>query len=233
MSKPTSNPRNLLMAHLAELFLSPFVRTGLLSGRWVPFGQCIIAAQEAYETGALLGHRFHDKIPIFVKLFCEPGRETGLAACMGEIARAEVASCQVETMTFFELRWEKHVASMMGAMRRAGRTNLTETHSYYLIASERVRYANVYRWLQSVTSEGIALGMWLPELAEKLWRNSYALPRGEKELQEWAAWRSYGLNLPETPPAPESLEAAEARVVSYIVPYISQRWPEMLQELGL
>jgi hypothetical protein len=145
MSKPTQTPRNLLTAYLAELFLSPFVRRGLLSGKWVPLGQFVTAAQEAYETGALLGHRFHDKMPIFVKLFCEPGRETELATYMGEIARDEIASRQVEGMTFFDLRWEKHVASMMEAVRRAGRTNLTEAHDYYLIAGERIRYADVYR----------------------------------------------------------------------------------------
>jgi hypothetical protein len=39
--------------------------------------------------------------------------------------------------------------------------------------------------------------------------------------------------LPEIPPGPESLEAAQARVVSYIAPYVSHRWPEMLKELGL
>jgi predicted nucleic acid-binding protein len=233
MSKPSENPRNLLMAHLAELFLSPFVTSGLLSGKWVPLGQCVIAAQAAYETGALLGHRFHDKKVIFVKLFCEPGRETDLVTHMGQVARDEIAACQGEGVTFFDLRWEKHVASTMEAMRRAGRTNLTETHSYYLIANEKIRYASVYRWLQSVTVQGVALGMWLPEVTEKLWRNSYAVAGGEEEAREWARWRSYGLNVPEVPPSPERLEDAQDRAVSYIVPYISHRWPEMLKELGL
>lgn len=81
--------------------------------------------------------------------------------------------------------------------------------------------------------QGVALGMWLPQVTEKLWRNSYALRRGEEELRWWAIWRSHGLKLPEIPPGPESLEAAQARVVSYIVPYVSHRWPEMLKELGL
>lgn len=234
MSKATDSPENQLVAYLAGFLLGPFVRRGLLLGRWVPLGQCVVAAQVAYETGALLGYRFRDRMPVFAKLFSEPGRETELSTFLTESARAEMSSREGEWTTFFDLRWEEDVAHAMAAMRRACRTELTDTYDFFKIAGERVRPdPTLFGWLQTVTAKGIGLGCGLPQLTEKLWRNSHELPKGEEELRMWELWRAQGLNLPETPPGPESLQEAQARAVSYIVPYISRHWPEMLKELGL
>jgi hypothetical protein len=226
-------PANSLLPYLAGFMLAPFVRKSLFSGKWVPLGQCILAAQLAYEAGAVLGYYFRDRMPVFAKLFCEPGRETELVTYLKESARAEMASCQGESATFFDLSWEAEVALAMEAMRRAGRTKLTDTGDFHLIAGERIRAANTSPRLQTVMAKGIGLGCGLPELTEKLWRNSFALPSGDENRRQWAVWRAHGLDLPEIPPAPESLKEAQARVVSYIVPYISRRCPEMVQELGL
>ena len=231
--KGTVTPRNSVLPYLAGFILAPFVGKGLLSEKWVSLGQCVIAAQVAYETGALLGYRFREQMPTFAKLFCEPGHETELATYLKESTRAEMSRCQGESMTFFRLRWETDVAFTMEAMRRAGRTKLTDTGDFHLIAGERIRAVDVSPWLQTVTAKGIGLGSGLPQLMEKLWRNSYELPMGEEDVRAVAQLRAHGLELPQSLAEPESLEAAQARAVSWIIPYISHHCPEMMQELGL
>ena len=136
-------------------------------------------------------------------------------------------------MTFFDLRWDKHVTLTMDAMHRAGRTQLTDARDFYQIAQERVRPENACRWLSEVVAQGIALGAGQPHITEKLWRNSYELAMGEEGLRDYHLARAHGLDVPATPPRPEMLQEAEARAVSYIVPYISNHCPETLRELGL
>ena len=222
-----------MLPYLAGFILAPFVSIGLPLGKWVPLGQCVAAAQLAYETGALLGYRFREQMPTFAKLFCEPGRETELATHLNESTRAEMSSCDGESMTFFRLRWETDVAFTMEAMRRAGRTKVTDTGDFHLIASESIRAVDMSPGLQTVTVRGIGLGSGLPQITEKLWRNSYELPMGEEDVRALAQLRAHGLKLPQSLPEPESFEAAQARVVSWIIPYISHHCPEMLKDLGL
>ena len=113
-----------------------------------------------------LGYRFREEMPAFAKLFSEPGRESELATYLKESARAEMLSCQGESMTFFRLKWEAEVALAMEAMRRAGRTKLTDTGVFHLIASERTRAGDLCPRLQTVIAQGIGLGSGLPELTE-------------------------------------------------------------------
>lgn len=233
MSGIPNAPANSLLPYLAGFFLAPFVKSGVVWGRYVQVGHCVVAAQVAFETGALLGYHFRERFPVFVKLFCEPGKETELANYLKELARSRMASCQVEGMTFFNLRWQRHVDLTMEAMRRAGLTNITDPGAFHLIAQERIRLTNVARWLSFVTSEGIGLGAGLPQITEALWRNSFELPMGEEDLRDYHLMRTHGLDVPETPPRREMLHEAEARAVSYIVPYVSHHCPEMLKELGL
>ena len=235
MSRLPNAPPDSVLPYLAGFILAPFVRKGLLSGKWVPLGQCVVAAQLAYETGAVLGYRFRERMPSFAKLFCGPGRETEVVTYLKESAHAEMSSCRGEGTTFFGLRWEAEVALAMEAMRRAGRTRLTDTRDFHLIAGERIRPANASPRLQTARAKGIGLGCGLPQLTENLWRNSYELPMGEEDVRAVAQLRAHGLILPDRPPPyyRENLEAAQARVVSWLVPYVSHHCPEMLRELGL
>lgn len=138
MSQSSDIAGRQLLAYLAGFLLAPFVKSGPLSGRWVPLGQCVVAAQVAYETGALLGYRFRNQMPVFVKLFCEPGREVDSLNYLKQIAQKEPMSCRGERTTFFDLRWNKHVTRTVDAMHRAGRTQLSDPHDFYRIAQERV-----------------------------------------------------------------------------------------------
>src|SRR6266446_817515 len=63
MSAPT------LLAYIAQQIISPVTKKGLFSDEYVLFGSYMPCAQFLYETGAILGYTFRDRLLSFVELF--------------------------------------------------------------------------------------------------------------------------------------------------------------------
>jgi len=76
--------------------------------------------------------------------------------------------------------------------------------------------------------EGIGLGSQHPDLTEKLWTQSME----QIDEREWAATRSYGLDIPDHPPQ-ISLEEQERELLIDLAEWLSHQQPELLNPLNL
>lgn len=215
-----------LLDHLAHQIIRPTIRKGLFSGEHVFFGEYMLCSQFLYETGAVLGYSFRRRIKTFVKLFCEPGRESELASYLGETVRTSLQGFAHEPSDFFELHFIPEATRLIQVMRRAGLTRCSDWSDFPKIAKQKLRPANMISPLEGTATLGIGLGYSHPELTVKLLTEQI-------DPAIWNKFRSHGLEIPASPPPTKTLQQREAEARSLITPYVSTERPDLLKALGL
>lgn len=215
-----------LLAYLGHQVAAPIVRKGWLSGEYVLVGDYLPCCQFLYETGAILGYKFRDRIITFVALFCEPGRESELAAQLGETAASRLAQLEGEPDDLMDLYFKPEATRVIRTMQNARLTTFCDWQDFPKVAKQKLRVADVWSQIQLVPAQGIGLGSRYPALTEKLFSH-------EIDSRLWRELRSHGLDIPAFPPKAKSMREREEEALAMIKPYVSKAHPDLLGPLGL
>lgn len=75
MDKPPVAP---LLAHIAHSIVVPALKKRFFRPSYLQFHTYLLVYQEAFEIGAVLGYAYRERIRIFARLLCAPGKGSGL-----------------------------------------------------------------------------------------------------------------------------------------------------------
>ena len=211
-----------LLFYLAQQVTKPIVRKSMFTAEHVLLGDYMPRASFLYETGAVLGYTFHDRIATFAKAFSEPGRESEVASHLGDTAASKLQQLAEPPNNFHCLFFKPEATRIIQVLQRAGRTTCSDWSDLAKVAKQKLPVEDVLSPLSFAAAQGIGLGSRFPDLTEQLLTH-------QPDPEAWREARSYGLDIPASPPERKSIEQrqAEARL------YISATHPELLSALGL
>ncbi len=221
MSAPTP-----LLAYLAHQIIRPVTKKGLFSDEYVLFGHYMPCAGFLYETGAILGYTFRDRLPSFVGLFTESGHEADAVAHIGDPAARRLAGLGEEPKDFTDLFWKPEAERLMKIMRDQGLTKCCGWSDFPAVAKQKMRLADIFSNLQVAAWEGIGFGSRYPELTQKLFAHA-------EDVEVWKEARAAGLDIPAAPPRRKAIWEREGEARAMIRPYIEKVRPDLLLNLGL
>jgi hypothetical protein len=204
-----------LVAYLAALIVGKATRKRMFSGPYVFFGDYIACGQFLFDTGAVLGYTFHEKIAVFAELFAEQGRSSDVVNYLEELAARRLAAHSSEPTDMMELFSQPEIERIVpehGKFTKVAKQKLPLTDS-------------LVRNLALAAAEGIALGSQRPKLTERL----LSCRIGE---QEWEDARSHGLDIPASPPQMKSIRERQTEAIAIIRPYVEKVRPDLLVKLG-
>ncbi len=222
MSTPT------LLGYLAQWALAPVKKKGLLSGQYVLFAEYLSQAQLLYETGAVLGYIYRDRLETFAELFSEPGRQADLAYFLTTATSVadRLASLPDEPKNFYELFFKSEVGDLMSAMRNAGLTQFSGWLDFPKVSKLKMPIKYYFERLRMTALEGIQLGSQHAQFAEKLFTYEY-------DAEKWRFFYDLGLDIGESPPVTMPLSERQAEAKELIRAYVEEVRPDLLTKLEL
>jgi hypothetical protein len=215
-----------LLTQLADHFITPAASRGWLSGEYVRFGEYARRAQLLYETCALLGFAFREKMSGFVELFAEPGREAAVLAGLKESASAQAAAVGGEPRHFYALFFRLEVESLMLKWRESGKSRCSGWSEFPRVVKRKLRRPEFSPRLVNAAGKGIAFGSYCPELMEKL---AASVP----DPETWNISRAGDSYALPSPPKPKPLPARQEEALALIQAYVEEVRPDLLARLGM
>src|SRR5437899_2004215 len=195
--------RASLISYLATTTIQPLVRKKLFGKPYIVLGELIFFEHRLFELSMLLGYRFRDRFDTFVKLFSTPGGEDTAIAFLESDAKERLDNLVSEPTMLLDVFY-------LPELKRLGLPILGESgdvleglKQWEAMAQQRVPADGVWQSVTMASTSGIAFGSTYPKLTEELWMNSFGKPGDAKS---WHQARQYGLDIPETPSDPISLE---------------------------
>ena len=198
------------------IFGKPFIRLGTvctLSG-WL------------YETGAILGRFWKDKIHLVFSMFeVEDKREEFTEYwCDQARNRLEKYGEQPRTFTIFVLQTDLDI--LVGK-----KLEDLEPKDFVKIGEKKLSPNEANRWLSLIETsmiEGIMFGSLYPDLTHTMLVNKY-----EKiDVDSWKEARKYGVTLSEKPPQ-ITVEDKEKEAVEMARDYVMEYHPGLIADLSL
>lgn len=178
-----------LIAELARAIMAPASQKRLLGKPYLTCWRYLGCYEQAFESGAVLGYAFSDKLSNLVQLFCDPGRREELTVALMESAKelfAETAAPE----SFLDLAMWSEKSRMENLWRKAG---ATEADIERQISSYELSPSEAFPQLQIALTAGIGFGGTFPNRTEKMWREAYELPTDSADLE---MLRQAGLYVP-------------------------------------
>ncbi len=215
-----------LLAYLVHQIVAPLTRKGLFSHDYVLFGEYMPCAQFLYETGAVLGYTFRDRLLVFVELFTEPGHQSDFVSYIATPAAHRLADLPGEPKDFLDLFFKPETERLMKVMRSHGLTEYSEWADFSKVAKQKMRIKDIFSQLQMTAAEGVGLGSQYPELTERLLLST-------DDGETWRNARAHGLDIPASPPKPKPIPERQAQATAMIRPYVERLLPDLLTKLGL
>ena len=219
MSTPT------LLGYLVRQIIAPVTRKGLFSGKYILFLEYLSHAQFLYETSAVLGYVYRDRLETFAELFSEPGRQADLANSFVTLTSVadRLASLPDEPKNFFDLFFESEGKELLKSVLHIDLTHFSDFPKFRRL---KIPIEYCYERLYGLTAlEGIQLGSQYPELTEKLF--SY-----KSDAEKWRRAYEAGLEIGPTPPD-MPLRERQAEAKALIKPYIEKMRSDLLTKLEL
>src|SRR5215831_17720026 len=115
-----------LLDYWANQLIAPILGKGWFSRERVRLEDYIQRAQLLYETGAVLGQMFRDRLAVLVELFGEPGQEAATISSLAESAAVQMAQAKKEPKNFLDLFFKAEVERLMKIFRDEGRTEYSD-----------------------------------------------------------------------------------------------------------
>ena len=218
-----------LLGYLAHEFIAPVKRAGLFSGEYVLFAEYLSHAQLLYETSAVLGCIYRDRLDTFAELFSEPGRQADLANFLitGTVVADRLAALPDDPKNFYELFFKPELmkkAHDFGLTQFSELLNLPKLSRKVFMVKIPIKAAFEHSY--DTALEGIQFGSQRPDLAEKLF--SY-----QHDTEKWHFAHEAGLEIGASPPETIPLRERQAEVRKLIRPYVEKIRPDLLTKLEL
>ena len=214
-----------LVHFLASQIIAPIVKKGFFSGEYVLFSAYMPRAGFLYETGAVLGYTYRDRLMTFAQLFASPGTEQKLIGWLHKQASEHLEHINAPS-DLADLYFAPEATRLIGVLRSAGLTDAEDWIDMHKVANQKLRVADVFMSLQTAPSLGIGFGSCFPDLTTKLLTT-------EIDPAEYMSMRAAGLDVPPTPPKTKTMDERQEMALSLIRPYVKQARPDLVTALGL
>lgn len=178
----------------------------------------------AFETGAVLGHAFRDRLTSLAKLFALPGREQELTTAMQELARRKLEKTGESVSYFGELAMFAEEERIRSNWRESG---VAEAQMKQMLETFKLNAEQAFKNLFGAVSTGIGLGSAFPELTERLWSSAYERPFTK---DEWQKYQRMGVVWSDDTPEPLPLVKRQDQILSLVELFVSKSRPELLAE---
>jgi hypothetical protein len=215
-----------LLDFLSERFIAPITRKSWLGNERVRVDDYLRAAQRVFESCALLGHRFRDRLPIFARVLGEPGQETEALKRLAELAVAQEPVQQTEPRDFLDLFFRPEVARLESQLLGRSQDTAASRPTLGKLARQKLPRAELQNALKSAGEKGLALGIHSPELVAGLCARSI-------EVENWKLLRGRTSSLPSSPPPPIPLDERQNEATAMLREYLELAQPDLLARLGL
>ena len=210
-----------LIDEVTRSIVAPALKKRLFSAPYIPFRRYLGCYQTAFETGAVLGYAFRDRLTTFAKLFCEPGREEELTMAMQELARQKMAKVG-KAGNFIALAMFAEENRIKANWHESG---ITDTQIEHLTKRLKMTLEQSFKNLCGAVSTGIGFGSAFPELTEQLWSSAYERPITS---DEWQEYRRVGVVSGDEIPEPLPLAKRQGQLLSLVEVFVSTSRPELL-----
>src|SRR2546425_7339444 len=104
-----------LVTYLTKITLKPIAKRRPFSEPYVFVGEYLFSAQSLYESAAVLGYTFREKMLLFARLFSEPGQETNVIGFLDELVTSRLDMLDEEPERFLDLFLKTEVKRMHDA----------------------------------------------------------------------------------------------------------------------
>jgi hypothetical protein len=214
-SKPT------LTYCLAEAATQKVVKTWLFRGPYVTLGTYLALCAGLYETTALLGRAFRDRLLALEKMLGRPPQRGQLIETLKKMAKDRRARFPGHPKSFYEYFSQTELPKFSHSVSplHPDSTNALK---------EKLPIKKIWLFIEMWTSEGFAFGALFPDLTEQMYRNAHE--NIDREL--WQQARTAGLSLAESPPN-VTLEDQELKMLTTVSAFAGEYYPELLKPLGL
>ncbi|MDO8616541.1 MAG: hypothetical protein Q7T33_12535 [Dehalococcoidia bacterium] len=204
--------------------LRPQVEKRLLGAKFVRVGPLITVGAFLFETGAILGHAFRDRLDVFAEPFgSEPGKGANVCAFMRKEGRA-LGDLAKTANTL-------HALVMMHEMRTADPTRPPSQWMEWFLASSTERAPLDFALAMGVVHgcRGAGFAAEFPNRLEELYKNSYS----NQNPHAWREAFKYGVVDTSEPPKFIPFEEREQEAVAQFTEFCKEFHPGFLEPLGL
>lgn len=213
---PTSFGTFLVMGMFPKL-----AERGVFGKPFIRLGRILTLSCWLYETGAILGRFWKEKIPVVVSMYeVEDKREEFTQYWRNQAKnRLENYGGQPQAFPIFVLQTD--LAILMGKRLE----NLLQ------VADKKLSGDEGNKWLRLVelsTIEGIMFGSLYPDLTHSMLSNEWE----KVDMDSWEEARKYGVLLSEEPPQMTVAEK-EKETIEMARDYVMEYHPELMDDLGL
>jgi hypothetical protein len=212
-----------LIAELIRGIMQPAVEKKFFGEPFITCARYLGCYEQAYESGAVLGHAFSDRLPVLVRLLTERGHENTQADIMLQTAQKHLVSVG-EAKSFFDLAMCFEKARTEDLWRKA---TVSESDIAQLIKSSRLRLEVVSARLQAAVTDGIGFGAMYPKLTEELWRAAYESTKDPIRLE---TLRKLGMSIGEFKLDSPPLAQQQEKLIAVVNTFVAKERPELLRD---
>jgi hypothetical protein len=210
-----------LASFLISSIVPKLMERDMLGRMYIRLGRVLTLSIWLYETGAILGRFWKDKLSLVVKMFeVEEKRDEFTRFWRNEAnKRLELYGSQPHTFPTFvgETDLKLFDGKTLQELPKIGDKKLHHNEG-----QQRLRLA------ESSLVEGIMFGGMFPDLTHLMLVNQYQ----KTDMDSWRRAREYGLTLSESPPY-KSVADKEKEVTAMARDYVGEYFPELMEPLGL
>jgi len=201
--------------------LPKMMERDMLGRMYIRLGRVLTLSAWLYETGAILGRFWRDKLPVVTRMFeVESKREQYTDFWRNEAKkRLEMYGSQPTSFPIFVAQTD---LGMFVGKKLQDLLNIGDT---------KLHHKEGQRWLELAERsviEGIMFGSMFPDLTYDMLVNQY-----EKiDIDSWKEARSYGVTLSEEPPQITVVDK-EKEAIAMARDYVVEHHPRLVADLGL
>jgi hypothetical protein len=201
--------------------LPKLMERDLLGGMYIRLGRVLTLSAWLYETGAILGRFWEDKLLVVVKMFEVEGKREEFTQfwCNQAKKRLEIYGSQPSNFPIFVVQTDLEMFT--------GK----KLEDLMKIGDKKLHHKEGEKWLKLAETsmiEGIMFGEMFPDLTHTMLVNQY-----EKiDTDSWKEARSYGVTLSEKPPQ-ITVADKEKEVIAMARDYVVEYHPELIEDLRL
>jgi len=175
-----------LLAHIARSIIAPRLKRRLFRPSYLPVLTYLVAYQEAFEVGVVLGYAYRSKMLDFARLLCSSGSESEFVGFIQQLASERLAA-QPYAKTLVDLGMAYEDRRIRRNWQESG---VKETEIAVLGKSFKMPAESVWSNIGIALSTGIGFGSCFPGQTEQLWKNEHEYPISE---ERWRTAKAAGL----------------------------------------
>lgn len=190
----------------------------------VRLGKVLTLSVWLYETGAILGRFWKDRVPVLVCMYEVEHRREEFAQYWRDQARKRLEKYAEQPRAFQMFVLQTDLDMLMGK-----RLEDLEWEGFVKIAAQKLSHDDANRWLRLIETsliEGIMFGSLYPKLTHDMLVNAYE----RIDVDSWKEARRYGVALSEERPQTTAAEK-EKEAVDMARDYVMQYHPGLMTDL--